>query len=98
MLSCGRIHVMINTHATYDWADEQYRAAGMDVRRAKFVGAKNPMNHRLAYKDVAVATYLVDTPGPTTADVRKLNFQVMRRPFFPFDDEIPNLQISVTQN
>ena len=98
VLQIGTIKVLIMSSPTYDWADEQYRAAGMDVRRAKFVGAKNPMNHRLAYKDVAVATYLVDTPGPTTADVRKLNFQVMRRPFFPFDDEIPNLQISVTQN
>ncbi len=98
VLQTGTIEVLITSLPTYDWADEQYRAAGMDVRGAKFVGVKNPMNYRLAYKDVAVASYLVDTPGPTVADIRRLNFHKMRRPFFPFDDEIPNLRISVVTN
>jgi microcystin degradation protein MlrC len=98
VLQIGTIEVLIMSLPTYDWADEQYRVNGMDVRRAKFVGVKNPMNYRLAYKDIASASFVVDTPGPTTADIRRLKFRKMRRPFYPFDDEIPNLPITMVTN
>ena len=64
----------------------------MDVRHARFIGVKNPMNYRHAYRDLMKAAYIVDTPGPTPAHVRNLNFKRMQRPFFPLDEEIPTLR------
>ena len=95
VLQIGSIQLLVMSQPTYDWGDEQFRSAGMDVRQAKFIGVKNPMNYRYAYRDVMKAAFIVDTPGPTPAHVRNLNFARMQRPFFPLDEEIPDLEIAV---
>jgi microcystin degradation protein MlrC len=92
VLRIGGIRALVMSQPTYDWADEQYRAAGLDPRAAKFVGVKNPMNYRLAYHGVAKADFIVDTPGPTPATVRRLPFKRLQRPFFPLDDDGPAIQ------
>jgi microcystin degradation protein MlrC len=86
VLRIGGIHLLIMSEPTYDWLDEQYRAVGLDPRRAKFIGAKNPMNYRFAYGDFAAAMLVIDTPGPTPAHVRDLPYTRIDRPAFPFED------------
>lgn len=95
VLQIGSIQLLVMSQPTYDWGDEQFRSVGMDVRRAKFIGVKNPMNYRHAYRNLMKAAFIVDTPGPTPAHVRNLNFERMQRPFFPLDEEIPDLEIPV---
>ncbi len=95
VLQIGSIQLLVMSQPTYDWGDEQFRSVGMDVRRAKFIGVKNPMNYRHAYRELMKAAFIVDTPGPTPAHVRNLNFERMQRPFFPLDEEIPDLEIPV---
>ena len=95
VLQIGSIELLVMSQPTYDWGDEQFRSLGMDVRRAKFIGVKNPMNYRHAYHDLMKAAFIIDTPGPTPAHVRNLNYERMQRPFFPLDEEIPDLEIPV---
>ena len=95
VLQIGSIELLVMSQPTYDWGDEQFRSLGMDVRRAKFIGVKNPMNYRHAYRDLMKAAFIIDTPGPTPAHVRNLSFERMQRPFFPLDEEIPDLEIPV---
>ena len=92
VLEVGQIHILITTHATYDWADEQWRAVGLNPLQAKFVVAKNPMNFHNVYGDAATAVFILDTPGPTPATLRSCSFKHLKRPFFPVDQEIPGLQ------
>ena len=95
VLQIGSIQLLVMSQPTYDWGDEQFRSVGMDVRQAKFIGVKNPMNYRRAYRDLMKAAFIVDTPGPTPAHVRNLSYERMQRPFFPLDEEIPDLEIPV---
>ena len=95
VLQVGSIELLVMSQPTYDWGDEQFRSLGMDVRRARFIGVKNPMNYRHAYRDLMKAAFIIDTPGPTPAHVRNLNYARMQRPFFPLDEEIPDLEIPV---
>ena len=88
VLRVGQIQILITTHATYDWADEQFRSLSLDARQAKFVVVKNPMNYRLGYEGVARAAYILDTPGPTPAVVDRLAYRHLQRPYFPADREI----------
>lgn len=83
--------VLITTNATYDWKDEQLRAAGLDPDAAKFVVVKNPMNYRVGYPQ-ARAAFVLDTPGATPATLRGAGHQRITRPYFPLDEEIPGLQ------
>ncbi len=95
VLRIGGIRLLIMSEPTYDWLDEQYRAVGLDPRRAKFIGAKNPMNYRFAYRDIAAAMLVVDTPGPTPAHVLHLPYERIDRPAFPFENspEPPKIDV-----
>ncbi|MSQ95790.1 MAG: M81 family peptidase [Gemmataceae bacterium] len=92
VLKTGGIQVLVMSHATYDWADEQFRALGLDARTAKFVVVKNPMNHRLAYAGLYRETILLDTPGPTPAVMQNVPYRRLQRPYYPADRNIPGLQ------
>ncbi len=91
VLRRGGVRVLVTTHATYDWADEQFRAAGLDARRAQFVVVKNPMNHQLGYAGVYRAAFILDTPGPTPAILHSVRYRRLQRPYYPADRDIPGL-------
>ena len=84
----AQIQVLLASHPTYEWDNEQFAALGMDAAQARFIVAKNPMNYRLAYGAIAQAVFVLDTPGPTPATVRHLPFVQRTRPFFPLDSEM----------
>ena len=84
----GNVEILIATHPTYDWADEQYASLGMETRAAKFVIVKNPMNYRVGYRDLQRAAFVLDTPGATTAFPEKADLPLLTRPFFPKDREL----------
>lgn len=95
VLRVGGARALITTHATYDWADEQYASMGLDVRGSKFVVVKNPMNYRLGYGEVSRGAFILDTPGPTPATLRHVRYARVQRPYFPADEEIPGLAPTV---
>ena len=98
VLAIGAVRVLVTSHATYDWADEQWQAVGIDPRQTKFVVAKNPMNYHNVYDAVAKAVFILDTPGPTPATIRQHSLQRMPRPYFPDDDDIAGLEPTVFTN
>ncbi|HWE60355.1 MAG TPA: M81 family metallopeptidase [Chloroflexota bacterium] len=85
VLDIGSIRVLIMSYPTYEWADEQYRALGVDPSVAKFVGIKNMMNFRTGYGACMKGYFVLDLPGPTPADMRALPFRRVARPLFPLD-------------
>jgi microcystin degradation protein MlrC len=95
VFAIGSIRVIIMSRATYDWADEQIQAVGLNPRDAKFIVAKNPMNYQLAYGEIAKAMFVLDTPGPTPGTLRHVNFEKLQRPYFPADSEVPDLMPTI---
>ncbi len=95
VLQISAVQALITTHATYDWADEQFSAVGMDARAAKFVVVKNPMNYRLGYAGISKAAFILDTPGPTPATLHHVKYKNLRRPYYPTDKDIPGLKPAI---
>jgi microcystin degradation protein MlrC len=95
VLEVDALRILIASEATYDWADEQYRAVSLDPRTAKFVVAKNPMNYRYGYAGISRGALVLDTPGPTPPTVRRLPYRHVQRPYFPADDDIPGLRPTI---
>jgi microcystin degradation protein MlrC len=91
VLRVGPIEVLITTHGTYEWEYEQFRSVGLDPSIAKFVVVKNPMNYRFAYGEIAKATFILDTPGPTPPTLRHTRLKHLKRPYFPLDEDITGL-------
>ena len=87
----GGVKILITTHATYDWADEQFRSVGLDARTAKFVVVKNPMNYRLGYAGIYKEAFILDTPGPTPAILHHVVYRNLMRPYYPADRDVPGL-------
>lgn len=92
VLRIGAIEVLVTSHATYDWADEQYQCVGLKAADAQFVVVKNPMNYRQTYAAIARAIFLLDTPGPTPAVMDRMPYRNVARPYYPADQEIPGLE------
>lgn len=95
VLQIQNARVLITTNATYDWADEQFRAMEMNARDAKFIVVKNPMNYRVGYAGISTAAFILDTPGPTPATLRSTDHRNVARPYFPRDEYIENLEPTI---
>jgi len=95
VLDVGSVRILITGQATYDWADEQFRSVGLEPQAAKFIVAKNPMNYRHAYGNIAQAIFILDTPGPTPASLKHVQFRKLQRPYFPADTEVPDLEPTI---
>jgi microcystin degradation protein MlrC len=99
VVAIGPIRLLIMSIPTYDWGDDQYRAAGLDPASAKFVGVKNMMNFRFGYADVMKGFFVLDLPGPTPPDMRPLPFQWIRRPTFPLDRDFePEVTLTTSRS
>ena len=86
LLQVGAVKVVIASLSTYEYADEQFQAAGVDARECKFVVVKNPMNFQQAFADAPMA-FTLDTLGPTTPNLRSLSWKQVHRPLYPLDDD-----------
>ncbi|MDA0744984.1 MAG: M81 family metallopeptidase [bacterium] len=92
VLTVGNVQILIASHATYDWLDEQYQSLNLDPSTAKFVVVKNPMNYRMVFEEIAKEVFILNTPGPTPPTVRHISFQKLKRPYFPLDENIPGME------
>jgi microcystin degradation protein MlrC len=95
VLKVGAIDILIMSRPTYDWMDEQFRCVGLTPADAKFVVVKNPMNYQMAYAGLSKAAFVLDTPGPTPATMRHYPYRKLSRPYFPADQDIPDLTPTV---
>ena len=90
VLECGSAQILITTYGTYEWRDEQFRALNMDIEGAKFIVAKNPMNYRQTFNEIAKAEFVLDTPGATPPTLKHFTYHKVPRPYFPSVSDIPD--------
>ena len=88
VVKAAGVQICLASFPTYEWCGEQYPALGIDVARAKFVVAKNPMNYRMAFEHCSQLFMVLDTRGPTPATCKHLPYSHSLRPAFPWDPEI----------
>lgn len=65
----------------------QMTHAGLDPRSFRALIIKGVHAPVAAYRDVVSQLIRVNSPGPTSADITKWNYQNRRRPMFPFEAE-----------
>jgi microcystin degradation protein MlrC len=85
VLRHGGLRILVATHATYEYADEQYRACGLEFRAMRLAAFKNPMNFRNLLRP-GTGWIAVDGPGPTAPRLENIAWQHKQRPFWPCDD------------
>lgn len=65
----------------------QIFSLGVEPYAKKIITAKAAIAPRTAYVPVAAHFILVDTPGPTTANPRLMEYHHCRQPLFPWEPE-----------
>lgn len=85
VIEIGLATILVTSSSAYEYGDEQFVAAGINVRSFKFIVVKNPMNFKQAYA-YAPLKIVMQTPGPATADLSSVSWRNIGRPCFPMED------------
>jgi microcystin degradation protein MlrC len=85
VVRAGGVLILLTSKKTAPFDLGQLRSQGINPEQLSVIGVKAAVGHRRAYDPIAVASYLLDTPGPCANDLRSLPFQHIRRPIFPLD-------------
>lgn len=89
VLQVGAVQVMVASLPSYDYAGEQYAAAGIRLEEFDVVVFKNGMNFRTLLQPDS-SFVLVDGVGSSSGNLAKLPWQNRPRPFWPRDRELSN--------
>ncbi len=87
VIEVGSIAVLVTERPAFTVDPAFYRAVGLEPRDAKIVVVKSALQFRDGYGPFARAMWVVDTPGPSTANFKRLDWRRLSRPLFPFDDD-----------
>lgn len=86
VVSIGDIRLVIRSLPAMEWDTGIYTAFGLRLEEAALVFVKSPSHFRVAFAPHAHRILNADTPGPTCPNMRRLVFQRVTRPLYPFDD------------
>ena len=86
MLQVGSIDIVVYCRMANSSDPQCYRAFGLDPARYRLVVVKSATQYKLPYSKFTRLFYPTDTPGSSTANLRRLPFRRIPRPFYPFDD------------
>ncbi|MET0744523.1 MAG: M81 family metallopeptidase [Microvirga sp.] len=89
ILGIGGIRVLVRSEPSTEWDTRMYRSQGLDPAAAALVFVKSPSHFRTSFGPLAARILVADTPGPTQADLKTLDFRRVTRPLFPLDEDGP---------
>jgi microcystin degradation protein MlrC len=87
VIDTGAIAIVVTEQPAFTVDPAFYRSLGLEPADARIVVVKSPLQFRDGYGGLATAMWVVDTPGPSTANLHRLPWNQLSRPLFPFDDD-----------
>ena len=85
VLAIGDIRLNLRSIPHLEWDLGVHESVGLDPRRAALIFVKSPSHFRVSYTPIAARVLIADTPGPTCANMRRIPFAKVTRPFYPMD-------------
>lgn len=86
VLEVGRVLVVVSERAVAGIVTEVYRSQGVEPRDQKIVVVKSAAGFRSEYGPFAAGIRIVDTPGASSPNLRRLPFRKVPRPIYPLDE------------
>jgi microcystin degradation protein MlrC len=85
VIAIGSIRLLLRSRPSMEWDTGMYLSQGLDPSQAALVFVKSPSHFRASFGPLAQRILVADTPGPTTANMRRIPFTKATRPLFPLD-------------
>lgn len=79
------IRVVLTERRVPMWNLEQLRSVGIEPTRLRIIVVKAAIAYRAAYAPIARRIIEANTPGLSSADVRRFSFKRLKRPIYPLD-------------
>ncbi|AJY75902.1 M81 family metallopeptidase [Paenibacillus beijingensis] len=86
VVEIGTLSLLIGERPVFSGDPSMYRTMGLEPERADIVMVKSANQFRADYEAISKRIYILDTPGSSPADITKLSYHHIVRPFYPFDD------------
>lgn len=87
--SADGLTIVVTERRMVPFSLSQLTACGIEPAKYRVIVAKGVNAPIAAYREVCRSFLRVDTPGVTTADMTKLDYQRRRRPMFPLEPDCP---------
>jgi microcystin degradation protein MlrC len=85
VLQIGSIRLNLRSIPHFEWDPAIHTSVGLDPARAALVFVRSPAHFRASYTPMAARIFIADTPGPTSANMRRIPYTKVTRPLYPID-------------
>lgn len=85
VVQTGGVQILLTSKRTPPFDLGQLRSQNIIPEKLSMVGIKAAVAHRRVWDPIAQSSYWVDTPGPCSSNLKRLNYLNLRRPIFPLD-------------
>ena len=89
--SKNKVQILVSESATTTFDPAGYEVAGIDLDKCTIVHVRSPLLFKSGFAGRYGETFSLNLDGPTTPDVKKLNFYKVPRPMIGLDDFAGNL-------
>ena len=86
ILRVGGVDIMVISNLQQITDIAQFESNGIDPRAKRIVCLKSMQHFRAAYEPIADKVIVCDSGALASPDVRRLQFDKVRRPLYPLDD------------
>ena len=87
VVDVGSVSVLLTEKPTFSSDPGMYRSVGLEPTEADFVLVKSANQFRQDYEPISRHIYVLNTPGCSPADVKRLTYRKLEHPFYPFEDD-----------
>ncbi len=86
LLQAGNIFLVLSQYSSLLYDPQLLREMGVQPEKMGLIVQKSHKLFRAAYQDIAKTILVVDTPGVTDKNLKRLPFQKVSRPVYPLDE------------
>ncbi len=87
VVRCDGIEILITSLAEQLLDQQQFKAFGIDPRSKSVIALKSMQHFRADFEPIAAEVIVCDSGALASPNYRRMNYQNVRRPIFPLDDE-----------
>ena len=96
VIEVGSISVLATERPAFTVDPAFFRSVGLEPREARIVVVMSPFQFRDSYRGFARMLCVVDTPGPSTPRLERLECRHVSRPLYPVDADLgPEIQTTI---
>lgn len=87
-LQVGGVDIIVCSKKEQVFDEQIFLLHGIDVSKYKIVALKSSQHFRAAYEQISAKIITVESPGLSSSNLKKINYQRINRPMYPMDEGV----------